>query len=74
MQRKLYSLTESITGTLIGSGVALVSQFVIFPWFNIHISLQENLWIAGWFTLISVARSYLMRRLFNWIHSNTRWH
>lgn len=65
MQTKFGSFLESLTSTLLGFGVALVSQLIIFPKFGVHLSLQDNLYITLWFTLISVARSYLIRRLFN---------
>jgi hypothetical protein len=45
--------------------VALVSQIVIFPMFGIRVSLTTNLWIGAWFTGISLARSYIIRRWFN---------
>lgn len=74
MQTKLYSLLESVANILIGSIVALLSQLVIFPLFSIHISIQANIEITLWFTLISIIRSYFVRRGFNWIHTHTRWH
>lgn len=64
MQSKKHSLFESITNVLAGYGVALASQLVIFPFFNIHISLNDNIIIGLWFTLISIIRSYLLRRVF----------
>ena len=72
-QSKIYSLIESVANIAIGAGVALLSQLAIFPIFNIHIPLSSNLWIMLWFTIISVARSYIVRRGFNWLHVNTRW-
>jgi hypothetical protein len=38
---------------------------VIFPWFGIHIPLSTNFKIGAWFTLISLVRSYVLRRVFN---------
>lgn len=73
-QRKIYSFLESLANVLIGSGVALCSQLLIFPWFGIHLSIWANLEITAYFTIISVARSYLVRRLFNWLHTHTRWY
>ncbi len=65
MQSRLSSFVESLVNILIGYFVALVSQIVLFPFFDIHISLQTNLWIGAWFTLISLGRSYIVRRWFN---------
>lgn len=49
----------------IGYLVALGSQLLIFPMFDIHVSLTTNMWIGAWFTLISLVRSYVIRRWFN---------
>ena len=64
-QSKLSSLIESIINILIGYGVALASQLVVFPMVGIHVPLSTNLQIGAWFTLISLIRSYVIRRLFN---------
>lgn len=64
-QSKKQSLLESIMNVLVGYGVAVVSQIAIFPLFGVHVTLNENLTIAAFFTVISVIRSYTLRRLFN---------
>lgn len=64
-QTRLQSLIESLMNILIGYGVALLSQIVIFPLFDIHVSISTNLWIGAWFTIISLVRSYVIRRWFN---------
>jgi hypothetical protein len=64
-QTRLSSLIESLMNIAIGYSVALASQLVIFPLFGIHISLSTNIYIGLWFTLVSVIRSYIIRRWFN---------
>jgi len=64
-QSRLESLLESIANICIGYLIALASQLILFPQFGIHISLSTNLWIGFWFTLISLIRSYTLRRWFN---------
>ena len=49
---------------MIGYTVAVLSQLLIFPIFNIHISLIDNLLIGVYFTVISLLRSYVIRRYF----------
>jgi hypothetical protein len=66
-QTRLGSLVESIVNVLIGFGVGVASQYYIFPLFDIHIPFWTNVEIAVWFTVISIARSYFVRRLFNYI-------
>ena len=64
-QSRLGSLIEASINILIGYGIAVGSQIVIFPWFGIHIPLQDNLLIGVWFTVISLVRQYVIRRWFN---------
>ena len=64
-QSRRVSLVESVLNVAIGYGVALLSQLLLFPVFDIHVALSTNLAIGAWFTLISVVRSYTIRRLFN---------
>lgn len=64
-QSKLGSLIEAAASTVIGYVVALASQLAIFPLFDIYISLSSNMAIGAWFTAISLARSYAVRRWFN---------
>ena len=64
-QTRIGSLIESVMNIIIGYGVALASQIILFPMFGIHVSLTTNLWIGLWFTIISLVRSYIIRRWFN---------
>jgi len=65
MQTRIQSAIESGANVLVGYFVALASQLVLFPLFDIHIPLTSNLWIGVWFTVISLIRSYVLRRWFN---------
>lgn len=58
-------MIESISNVVIGYGVALLSQIIIFPIYGIDINLKTNIVIGFWFTLISIIRSFIIRRLFN---------
>ena len=64
-QKKKHSILETLTSTAVGYVVAILSQLAIFPLFNIHIQLHENLLIGLYFTGISIARGYIFRRIFN---------
>ncbi|PJB49426.1 MAG: hypothetical protein CO103_05710 [Chloroflexi bacterium CG_4_9_14_3_um_filter_45_9] len=63
-QSKRHSVIESIVNVMVGYGVAVLSQIAIFPMFNIHIPLSDNLKIGLWFTGVSFVRSYTLRRIF----------
>lgn len=67
-QSRKASLLEAIINVLIGYGIAVASQSVIFPLFGIHVSIQESMAIALAFTGVSIVRSYALRRAFNWVH------
>lgn len=69
-QSKKMSFIESVVNVAIGYGVAIASQYAIFPIFGVHIPLHEHLIMGGLFTVVSVIRSYYVRRLFNWYHVN----
>lgn len=63
-QSRLMSLVEAVANVIVGYGVAVVTQIVIFPIFGLHTTLVQNLKMGAVFTLVSIARSYVLRRLF----------
>ncbi len=63
-QSRRMSLVEAFANVLVGYGVAVVTQILIFPLFGLHTSLGQNLAMGGVFTMVSIARSYLLRRMF----------
>lgn len=65
MQSRFGSLVESATNIAIGYVVAILSQLVIFPAYGVQLPLSTNLTIGAWFTLVSLLRSYAIRRWFN---------
>jgi hypothetical protein len=67
-QSKKMSFIESVVNVAIGYVIAVASQYAIFPIFGVYIPLHEHLIMGGLFTVVSVIRSYYVRRLFNWYH------
>lgn len=63
-QSRLMSLAESVANVIIGYGVAVVTQILIFPVFGLHTTLAQNLKMGGVFTVVSIARSFALRRVF----------
>ena len=63
-QSRLMSLVESVANVIVGYGVAVVTQILIFPIFGLHTTLAQNLKMGAAFTVVSVARSFALRRLF----------
>lgn len=72
MQTRIQSFIESCINVAIGYGVALASQMLVFPIFGINIPLSSNLAIGAIFTVISIARSYAVRRIFNNLHEGRK--
>lgn len=63
-QSRLMSAVEAVTNVAVGFGVAVLTQALVFPLFGIHATMGEHLAIGGVFTVVSVVRSYALRRLF----------
>lgn len=67
-QRQSHSIAETASSTAIGYIINVTAQHFIFPLLGIHISTATNLTIGAIFTIISVARGYILRRVFNYVH------
>ena len=63
-QSRLMSLMESLTNVLVGYGVAVVTQMLVFPLFGLVVTVSENMLIGLIFTAVSIVRSYVLRRSF----------
>lgn len=65
MQSRLMSGVESVANVAVGYGVAVGTQIVVFPWFGLHVPVADTLAIGAIFTVVSLVRSYALRRVFN---------
>lgn len=63
-QSRAMSLVEAIANVAVGYSVAVVTQILVFPAFGLHTTLEQNLKMGAVFTVVSVARSFVLRRLF----------
>ena len=63
-QPRAMSLVEAIANVVVGYGVAVVTQILIFPIFGLHTTLAQNLKMGAIFTVVSIARSFALRRVF----------
>jgi len=72
-QSRAMSLVESVANVIVGYGVSVVAQILIFPVFGLHTTLAQNLMMGAVFTVVSIARSFALRRVFEAIRvSKTR--
>ena len=65
MQSRWMSLMEAATNIAVGYGLAVLTQVLVFPLFGLRVSLGENLGIGAVFTVVSLVRSFALRRIFN---------
>ena len=63
-QSRLMSLVESVANVIVGYGVAVMTQILIFPIFGLHTTLAQNLKMGAIFTIVSIVRSFALRRVF----------
>lgn len=64
-QTRLGSLIEAVMNVLIGFWINFFANLVILPLIGFNISIGDNFYIGFLYTIISVARSYVVRRWFN---------
>lgn len=65
MQTKRGSLIEALINVVIGYSINFTANMLVFPMFGWHITVKQNLVLGVIFTVISIARSYFIRRYFN---------
>lgn len=73
-QSKTESFVEANVNTAIGFGISLAAWvLVVVPVWDLPVTTLDNLAITGFFTVISVARGYLIRRFFErYLHALVR--
>lgn len=64
-QSKTGSFIEAWINVAIGFGINFVANLLILPLFGFHITLSDNFVMGLLYTIISVIRSYTIRRWFN---------
>jgi hypothetical protein len=63
-QSRRLSLLEALTNVVVGYALAVLTQMIVFPWFGLTASMQDNLAIGAAFVGVSLIRSYALRRVF----------
>tara|TARA_R110000737_G_scaffold20372_1_gene38714 strand:- start:15 stop:227 length:213 start_codon:yes stop_codon:yes gene_type:complete len=69
MQTRKQSAIEAVMNIVVGFFISICANQIVFPLFGWDISLEQNLIIGVIYTLISFARSYMLRRFYNWWHN-----
>lgn len=63
-QSRMTSLLKSLVSTAVGFAVAYVANMVILPLFGLPLSHSANVLLTSIYTVISVARGYVLERVF----------
>ena len=63
-QSRLMSLVEALANVAVGYAIAVLTQLLVFPMFGLSATLAQNLALGAVFTVVSIARSFLLRRIF----------
>ena len=64
-QSRRLSAIESAANIIVGMAIALIGQMIIFPLLGIAVTLEQNVMIMWFFTILSFVRSYTLRRVFS---------
>jgi hypothetical protein len=72
-QSRRMSLVEALTNVGVGYGIAVMTQMAIFPLFGLHATLAQNMMMGAIFTVVSIIRSYALRRIFEEIRVRRTW-
>lgn len=73
MQTKLGSFAEAWANIAVGFSINYCANLLVLPWFGLNVTPSDAFGIGVIFTVISLARSYILRRWFNGLKfGNTR--
>jgi hypothetical protein len=70
-QSRTMSLVEATANVVVGYVLAIATQLLVFPLFGLAVTLSQNLLIGCLFTLTSIVRSYVLRRVFEAMRSSS---
>lgn len=65
MQSKKHSTIEAMANTIIGYIIAMCLYMIVLPFFGHEINWSQSFNITAIFAVVSMARAYLIRRIFN---------
>lgn len=64
-QSRKHSAMEAVANVAISMVIGLGTQLAMFPALDIPVSIDQNLTILAVMTVVSLVRSYCLRRLFD---------
>ena len=70
-QSRAMSFVEAMANVVVGYVLAILTQLAVFPFFGLEAALSVHLAIGLVFVGVSLARGYVLRRIFE--HLGRRW-
>lgn len=67
-QSRLGSVVEITCNYILGFVIAWAASLLFFRVSGIHASVADSFWMTVFMTVVSMCRSYVVRRLFNHLH------
>ena len=71
-QSRAMSLMEAFANVVVGYGVAVATLMLVFPVFGLQTTLAQNLKMGAVFSIVSIIRSFALRRVFEAIRVASR--
>tara|TARA_R110000803_G_scaffold35580_1_gene76862 strand:+ start:1187 stop:1402 length:216 start_codon:yes stop_codon:yes gene_type:complete len=64
-QSKKHSTIETFTNTFTGTAISYCTTVFVLPYWGYNVSWTDGIEISVLFTLLSLIRGYIVRRIFN---------
>lgn len=71
-QSRRASLAEALLNIIIGFWISVLANIWLLPLWGYTVSLTQGIEIGLLFTLVSLLRSYVLRRAFNYFHITSK--
>ena len=65
MQSRWMSAIEAVVNTAVGYAISVTATMIILPLFGFDVDVKKAAGISAAFTVVSILRSYVVRRVFN---------
>ncbi len=72
MQTRIQSLIEVCVSIAIGFCLSLSLQVFLVHHNHVGLSFSQSVEWTAYFTILAIARGYVLRRFFNWLHSRQK--
>lgn len=66
-QTRKMSAVESVANTAFGFGISVLTYAIVMPLLGYATTMTENVIMVTVFSIISMVRNYIVRRVFTWI-------